>query len=262
MKNCEQFRELIEAFALGALDADERVALDVHLASGCTDCAQSVEEARLAVSHLAYLAPEEMPSSALKDRLMRAVRAEVQASRPSASRKPAIWAWMGVAALVALTVYSAWDAWRLRTKFREANDQTAKAIQNGQSLWEQLDLAQREVTILTDPASVKIALLPQNPQAPPLELKWHSQLGMVVTGQQVPVPPGNRVLQLWLIPKAPGTKPVPSLTLRPGPGGKFVLPVFDPPKLLAETKALAITEEPAGGSPQPTTAILWVGGVS
>ena len=154
MKNCEQFRELIEAYALGALDADERVALDTHLASGCVDCARSIEDARLVVTHLAYLAPEQMPSSALKDRLMRAVRAEAQASRLSASRKPAIWAWIGVAALVALTVYSAWDAWRLQSKFQEANDQTAKATQNRQMLQEQLALAQREVTILTDPASV------------------------------------------------------------------------------------------------------------
>ena len=257
MKNCDQFRELIEAYALGALDANERTGLDAHLASGCVNCTKAIEEARWLVSQLAYLAPDQAPSPLLKERLMRAVRAEVQASR-----KPAIWAWMGVAALVVLTVYSAWDSWRLRSKFREANDQTAKAIQNGQSLQEQLALTQREVSILTDPASVKIALLPQNPQALPLELKWHSQLGMVVIGQQVPVPPGNRVLQLWLIPKAPGSKPVPSLTLRPGPDGKFVLPVFDPPKLIAETKALAITEEPAGGSPQPTTALLWVGGVS
>jgi anti-sigma-K factor RskA len=31
---------------------------------------------------------------------------------------------------------------------------------------------------------------------------------------------------------------------------------------MAQTKALAITEEPEGGSPQPTTTPRWVGGVS
>ena len=36
----------------------------------------------------------------------------------------------------------------------------------------------------------------------------------------------------------------------------------DPPDEMAETKALAITEEPAGGSPQPTSTPMWVGGIS
>ena len=83
-----------------------------------------------------------------------------------------------------------------------------------------------------------------------------------MTGQKIPAPSGNRVLQLWLIPKAPGGKPIPSLTRRPDAHGKFVLLVSNPPELLAATKALAITEEPAGGSTQPTPPIRWVGGVT
>ena len=34
MKNCDQFRELFEAYALGSLDAAERAALEAHLATG------------------------------------------------------------------------------------------------------------------------------------------------------------------------------------------------------------------------------------
>jgi anti-sigma-K factor RskA len=264
VNNCEQFRELIEAYALGALNADERIALDAHLSTGCMNCAKAIEEARWLVSHLAYLAPDQAPPSALKDRLMQIVRTEAQASRRSipASRTGAIWTWVGAAALIILTLYSGWEVLQLRDQARVASDRAAQVQRDRQRLQEQLVLTQREVSILTDPASVKIGLLPQNPQAPQLEAMWHSQLGIVVTGQQVPMPAGARVLQLWLIPKAPGNKPVPSLTLRPGPDGKFVLPVFSPPMLMAETKALAITEEPAGGSLQPTTAPRWVGGIS
>jgi anti-sigma factor RsiW len=39
MKNCGQFRELFRAYALGALDAEQRAALEAHLAAGCKDCA-------------------------------------------------------------------------------------------------------------------------------------------------------------------------------------------------------------------------------
>ena len=75
MKNCDQFREMFEGYALGSLDANERTALEAHLATGCKDCAKAVEGARWLVSQLAYLAPESAPSDMLKGRLLRTVRA-------------------------------------------------------------------------------------------------------------------------------------------------------------------------------------------
>ena len=173
-----------------------------------------------------------------------------------------MWTWIGVAALIILALYSGWDARRSRDQARQAKNNAAEAQQDRQKLQEQLTLAQREVNILTDPASLKITLRPQSRQIPTLDGAWHSELGIVVTGQHVAVPAANHVLQLWLIPKTSGAKPVPSLTLRPDVDGKFVLAVFSPPKAMAETKALAITEEPAGGSLEPTSAPIWVGGVS
>jgi anti-sigma-K factor RskA len=264
VNNCEQFRELIEAYALGALDAEEHAALDAHLSSGCSDCTKAIEEARWVVSQLAYLAPQQAPSLTLKSRLMQSVRSEASVSRrPVLVFRPrTFWTWVGVAALIIVTLYSGWNALRLQEQARQARNSAAEAERGQQKLQQELALTEREVSILTDPASVRISLLPQNAQTPQLEARWHSQLGIVVTGQQVPGPGGSRVWQLWLIPKTPGAKPMPSLTVRPGPDGKFVLPVFTPPKLIAETKALAITDEPAGGSPQPTTTPRWVGGIS
>ena len=42
----------------------------------------------------------------------------------------------------------------------------------------------------------------------------------------------------------------------------FVMVVAHPPDTVSEIKALAITEEPEGGSPQPTSAIRWVGAMT
>jgi anti-sigma-K factor RskA len=264
VNNCDQFREQIEAYALGALDIDERTGLDAHLASGCVNCTKAVEEERWLVTQLAYLAPDQAPPLLLKERLMRTVRADAAASRRSVLvfRSWSMWAWIGVAALIIFALYSGWGARRSRDQAHQAKNDAAEAQQDRQRLQEQLTLAQREVDILTDPASVKITLRPQNPQIPALDCAWHSELGIVVTGQHIGAPSGNHVLQLWLIPKTVGATPVPSLTKRPGVDGKFVLAVFSPPKVMADTKALAITEEPAGGSLQPTSAPIWVGGVS
>jgi anti-sigma-K factor RskA len=216
------------------------------------------------VSQLAYLAPEAAPSDMLKGRLRQTVRPEAQATRRSAPSKAGIpfWMWAGAAALLLFSVYSTWNTQRLQQKIQNTNQRAAAILHERHALETQLELTKRAATIVIDPASVKIALASPDPQIPALEAKWHSQLGIVLTGQTIPVPSGDRVLQLWLIPKAPRGKPIPSLTLRPDADGKFVLLVSNPPELMAATKALAITEEPAGGSPQPTTTPRWVGGVS
>jgi len=258
VKSCDQFRELYEACALGALDSVDRAALEAHLATGCKDCARAVEEARWLVSQLAYLAPPAAPSDMLKGRLMQTVRAEAQrAAKASASAKPIIplWMWAGVAALFLFSVYSAWNAAQLRKQISDVNEQAAKILEQRLDLEAQLEIARREAVILTDPASVRII----DPKHPGMEAVWHSKLGIVLTGQKVTAPAGNRVFQLWLIPKAPGAKPIPSLVVRPDAEGKIVLLVANPPDAMEATKALAITEEPEGGSPLPTTTPSWVG---
>lgn len=263
MNNCDQFRDLIEPYALGVLDAGERAAFEAHLATGCSDCSKAVEEARWVVSQLAYLAPEATPSDMLKGRLMQTVRAEAQTSQTAKSLKPIVpvWLWVGVAALFFFSAYSYFQTQILRREIEQANLRTDRILQARAEAEQQLLALKQQAIILTDPASVSVPLTSPDPQAPQLEAKWHSQLGIVVVGQKVSVP-SDRVLQLWLIPKAPGGKPIPSSTLRPDADGKFVLLVSHPPELIAQTKALAITEEPPGGSPQPTSPPRWSGGVS
>ncbi|HEY2548242.1 MAG TPA: anti-sigma factor [Candidatus Acidoferrum sp.] len=265
MKNCDQFRELIEAYALGALDHEERAALEAHLATGCQACAKAVEEARWLVSQLAYVAPEAAPSDMLKGRLMQTVRAEAQAdaqAKPHViSTKPAIPLWLlaGVAALLIFSIYSAWNARRLHDEIRQADERAAQLFQERQKTEEQLAMAKREAMILMDPTSIKIPMAGSDKQGPQLEAKWHPQLGIVVMGDKIPMPAPHHVLQLWFIPKEKGAKPMPSMMTWPDANGKFVMVVSNPPESMDATKALAITEEPEGGSHWPTTTPIYVG---
>jgi anti-sigma-K factor RskA len=261
----DQFRELIEAYALGALDPSERVALEAHLAAGCPECAKALEEARFLVSQLAYLAPPAEPSDMLKARLMRTVRAEATIAPPTAAktRGAAIpyWLWAGVAALLLLSIYSTWDARRLQREVQEVKARAADELKKREQLEQELTLAKHEAWILTDPTTKKINIMPNDKEMPMLEAMWHPELGIYITGQKMPMPKEHKVLQLWLIPKT-GGKPMPSHIFWPDANGKIGEMVDDPPEVLAQTKALAITEEPAGGSLQPTSTPLWVGGVS
>jgi len=263
MANGDQFREMIEAYALGALDAQERGSLEAHLAAGCTDCAKALDEARWLVSQLAYLEPDAHPSDMLRGRLLQTVRAEARtATSPKPSSAIPFWMWGAVAALLLFTIYTSWETILVRNTIDATNEQAKQEIAKRHELAEELAIAQREAIILTDPRSVKIPMPASSKDMPKLEAMWHAKMGIVVAGQNVPMPAGNRTLQLWLIPKTSGGKPIPSLAMRPDAGGKFVLLVANPPDAMDATKALAITEEPAGGSPAPTTKPIWVGAIS
>jgi anti-sigma-K factor RskA len=260
----DQFRELIEAYALGALDPSERTALEAHLAAGCPECAKALAEARFLVSQLAYLAPPAEPSDMLKARLMRKVRAEAVA-RPATTKTQGAsipyWLWAGVAALLLLSIYSTWDARKLQQEVQEVKARAAAELKKREQLEQELTLAKHEAWILTDPTTKKINIMPNDKEMPMLEAMWHPELGIYITGTKMPMPKEHKVLQLWLIPKT-GGKPMPSHIFWPDANGKIGEMVDDPPEVMAQTKALAITEEPAGGSLQPTSTPLWVGGVS
>jgi anti-sigma-K factor RskA len=266
VKSCDQFRELIEGYALGALDPSDRAAFEAHLATGCPECAKAVEEARWLVSQLAYAAPEAAPSDMLKGRLMQTVRAEAQSqAKPQVATTKSViplWLWAGVAALLVFSIYSARNTRRLQDEIRHANERAATLLQEREKTEKLLALEKRKAMILMDPASVRITPRGHDAQGFQLEAKWNSQLGVVVMGEKIPMPSEHHVLQLWFIPKDPKAKPMPSMMTWPDANGKFVMLVSNPPQSMDDTKALAITEEPEGGSPWPTTTPRWVGGVS
>src|SRR5579859_8065401 len=124
MANADQFRELIDAYALGALDPQESASLEAHLAEGCAECAKSLDEAHWLVSHLAYLAPEAQPSDILRGRLMQTVRAEARTAK-STKTSPAIpfWMWGAVAALLLFTLYMSWETIQVKKSIDAANEQ-------------------------------------------------------------------------------------------------------------------------------------------
>ena len=259
-----------EAYALGALDVPERDAFEAHLATGCAQCAKSVAEARWLVSQLAYTAPAASPSDMLKGHLMQTVRSEAKSSSHAVpSPRVPYWLAAGIAALLLITFYTSWQAHQAREEMRASNERMLARMEEERSavqqkitaMEERMAVMRRENAILSDPAATKITLMPQKIQAPQLVAMWQHENGIVVTGQKVPMPTAHHVLQLWLIPKDPGAKPMPSMALRPDENGRLVMVVAHPPDP-SGIKALAITEEPEGGSPQPTSAIRWVGAMT
>ncbi|MBI5411256.1 MAG: anti-sigma factor [Nitrospirae bacterium] len=70
----EQYEEAIPPYVVGALDRDERQALDAHLLSGCPTCPASLKEYRATAGLLPSALPPTSPPADLKTKLLEAVR--------------------------------------------------------------------------------------------------------------------------------------------------------------------------------------------
>jgi hypothetical protein len=120
-----------------------------------------------------------------------------------------------VAAALLFAFYNAYEARVTNATIQRTRDTLEKQIHMQQATARELAVARREALILTDPKSLKIAMLAGKKGLPMLRATWNPGLGLVVSGQKLQNPSVNRTLQLWLIPKAAEAKPVPSLTSRP-----------------------------------------------
>ena len=131
-------------------------------------------------------------------------------------------------------------------------------VQN-QALENQLDMDRMVASVMLSPDSKALKLMPKDKNMPMVHAYLHPHMGVAITAEEMPSMPAARTLQLWFVPKS--GKPVSAAIFHPSTGGQIamVAPVTVP---MNEIAALAITEEPAGGSPQPTTPIAWMAQVN
>lgn len=96
---CEEVRDNLDAWALGALDSDDAAAIERHV-PGCADCTIAADAARETASALALSVPMRAANPTLKARVM--ASATAPAARPAKSRPSALRYWPSAAAAVAV----------------------------------------------------------------------------------------------------------------------------------------------------------------
>jgi anti-sigma-K factor RskA len=198
------------------------------------------------------------PTASLKRKIMGAVTAsapatETQQARPRRAVFPA-WAWAAAAALALVTGYSVRQMQTLTGQLGDLRRQMRVAELQNRALQDQLDLGRLVAAVMMSPASKQLKLMPTNTKMPMVHAYLHPQMGVAITAEQMPALPASRTLQLWSVPKK--GQPLSLAIFHPDAQGQvaFVAPVTMPQ---GEIAALAVSEEPSGGSPQPTSTPTW-----
>jgi anti-sigma-K factor RskA len=263
MMDCKDLRQFYDEYALGVLEGEERAEIEAHLARRCDVCTRGVERARWLVSQLAYAAPVQQPPGAIRARIVQAVAAEPSPQRTAPTKLsprrvwiPA-WAWAAAAVLVIFASYSLYQNWQMRQQIEQLDAQMRAAENTQQKLQAQRDSYNQAMAILSAPGTVKMEMKPSAEGMPALEAFVHAKMGVVVAARGIAMPAAGRAYQLWMVPKAGKGAPISAGVYMPDANGG-VLTVAPPPTDMSDMAALAVTDEPSGGSAQPTTKPMWV----
>ena len=225
-----ELHDQLAAYALDALDDDERAAFEQHLAE-CEQCAAEVHAFRGTTALLAYADEGPEPPAALRERLLEEARRErptqsVVVLRPRrALRLTAIAAAAAVAAAIGLGLWA--------TSLSSSLDAERSALTD----------SARAAEILADEESRRLSL---------------GEFGQVVRA-----PDGEAVMIVRNLDEAPSGKTYEAWVIGAGgpvkaglfEGGDQEIVLLDEP--VGTGAIVAVTLEPEGGSEQPTTDVLF-----
>ena len=287
----DEVRAALAAEALGALDGPEREQVRAHLA-GCAECRAELESLREAAGALAFAAPhrpmEPGRSARVRERLLARAAAErgdsvaggspVDASpppspspreadvvtpigsAPSARRRgAAYYGWLAAAASLVLFVAAA--AWAAREAGRTAalRDDVARLEVEKRQLAASVGQLQSVLDAMGAREMRVISMGPPVGEASG-RMFWNTATDQwLFFAHNLPRPPQGRTYQLWLVTRDERT--ISAGTFEPAPGGRAAVSAtyaLSPDSLAT----VAVTEEPAGGVPEPTGRVVIAGSAS
>jgi len=273
----DELAALASAYALGALDAEERRSFERHAAE-CEACTAEVQKFSDLVAALATSVPQVTPPPEVRDRVVAAVRETAVMpgvgtstvvplpARGKQSRVPldrSRMDWLPYAALLAVTVGLGGYSLSLRARVADLEvrlaDATSRTLLATRAMADAQRVAlqtQSTVDVLTAPDLARIDLAGQAtaPTARGRAL-WSRERGMVFTASNLPPLPAGRVYQVWVV--TAGAR-ISAGLIMPDDSGRSTT-VFATPPDIPQPVAVAVTLEPAGGVPQPTGAFYLLG---
>ena len=227
----DDYKELIPAHALSALDAADERALNEHLAQ-CAECRRDLAEWEATAASLALSAKPMEPSPQVRERIL----TQIKSPKVLPFTKPQRNLWRSFGSIAAVILFAA-------------------LIVSVIVLWQQNRTLRNEnqfYKILTSPGSRVAELSGTNEAANATAKLAYDQAGrafLITNG--LPSAPAGKEYQLWYIVD---NKPLPGKTFAPDNNGQGML-TDQVPQAARKSAVFAITLEPAGGVSSPTGAI-------
>jgi anti-sigma-K factor RskA len=246
----DELKDALPAYALDALDAAERAAVEAHLLA-CESCRAELIVLQRVADGIGLEAPPVTPPPSLKGRVLGSIPARAtdsldawrqlpRAAPPPAAPRRRSWL-LPLAAAASVAVAAA--AMYYANAQRSALSSLAR------------DRQQME-RVMAAPDVLQVQLKPQAPGGTArARAYWSRTAGMVFVAENLPILSRGQVYQLWTIT---GTAAASAGTLIPRPDGTAMIAVpID--SQARRPDAFGVTIEPTGGSPSPTLPIVMLG---
>lgn len=239
----EDYKEMIPARALSALDAAEAQALNEHL-ENCAECRKDLDEWQATAASLALGADAVEPSPKVRERILDEVRKEREASTvvPFRSAPRSFWSAFGPLGAIAAVVLFTALLLVLAVVWRQNNDLRTELAQSR----EFMELVTSPGALVTDLTATEAG------GGATAKIAYDRGGRAILLASNLPKIPEGKAYQLWFIV---GDKPPrPGKTFLPDGNGHGVLRDHVPNEAPMLT-TFAITVEPAVGSTTPTSPI-------
>jgi anti-sigma-K factor RskA len=229
---CEELRDEYGAYALGIAEDPERAEIAEHLARNCSDCVPGVRKAMAMVTAMSSMDTSVEPPKDLRGRVIGMVeRGRVERG---GIEKPAKRSFMGFVLPWAACAAMAVALLAVVLPSRRPNPDTAKLAQ--------------ALAILNDPDTKQVTF-GETARPSRGRVFVSGAKGVLFIGASLPAIAPGKTFELWVIP-AKGN-PVPAGTF--GREADATAVYVRPGPVQGDAAAMAVTVEPEGGSPQPTT---------
>lgn len=228
----DDYKEMIPAHALSALDAADARALNEHLA-GCAECRRDLAEWEATAASLALSAKPMEPSPEVRERILNKIRSEKSPSKviPFPSPRRRMWELIAAVVVFAALLVSVVVLY-----------QQNRQLQHENAFYKLITAPGSRIAELsgTNEASGATAKLAYDPTG-----------RAVLIANGLPRTPAGKEYQLWFIVD---NKPIPGKSFAPDDSGRSTLQ-DQVPEAARRSAIFAITLEPTGGVPLPTGAI-------
>jgi anti-sigma-K factor RskA len=264
----EEYKEMLSAHALAALDHEAAHALNEHL-SQCAICREELDRWNASAAALALAANPAEPAPMVRERILDQIKAEANNAHPESTSKavtspqvlpfkqPPRNVWQSIGSLGAIAAAVMFTAllvsliilWKQN---REAHAELTKLSNETKSLQEDLARKNKALQMLAAPGT-QMAELSATNMAPgaSAKLAFDKNGHAMLMAKGLPAAPRGKAYQLWYIV---GNKPMPGKVFTPDSAGNGVLE-DQMPAVAMNSAVFAVTLEPASGMPTPTGAV-------